>query len=171
MSDGSGEAPLDTWRVARGSTLWALPSVAIGVLALVYLTMSLVGALLDGDRGAVVALSAFGAFAGMVGRRFVLPFTSRVEVRREGLTVVDIVRRRRIPWVDVARIEIDQVDFPTFRGRGPCVMLVLIGGRRIRLWATEQTGWGHSRRDDTLHELADDLRRLRREYGEPTVQN
>lgn len=92
---------------------------------------------------------------------------SRLEFRQEGLTLVTFGRRQEIPWSDVSRVDIDDVEFPKWRGRGPCLVLVFPDGRRKRLWMTEQWQWGYDRRLEALQQMAEQFRSIRREIGTP----
>lgn len=154
---------LETWRPERERWWWAVPFVAVLGVWITGIGRALIGAVQDGDLFAVGLWSAMCLFgAALVLQGPIRYRTSGLEIHREGLTVVSFGRRRRIPWDELARVEIEDVDFPTLRGRGPCLVLVLTDRRSVRLWVTEQSKWRYDDRVAALEERADQLRAIRR---------
>lgn len=163
-SSGGFDSPaIETWRCDVGSIWWAVPSAVFMTAWIGGLVVFLGMALLEQNWGGAAFAAALIAFGSFSARSGVRQFTSWVELHPEGLSVVNFFRAEQIRWADVAGVEIDDVEFPNLRGRGPCLRLRLSNRRRVPLWATEQLGWGYLRRSDNLDMLAAKLRRLRTE--------
>lgn len=161
---GVERVPIETWRPEREGWWWAIPFVVVLGAWFTGVGRALIGAVQDGelfDIGLWSAMFLFGVALVLLGP--VRHRTSGLEIRRDGLTVASFGRRRRIPWAELARVEIEDIDFPSFRGRGPCVVLVLTDRRRVHLWVTEQSKWRYDDRVAALQERADQLRAIRRE--------
>ncbi len=141
-----------------------MPFVAVLAAWFISVGRALIGAVQHGDLFAVGLWSAMCLFgAALVLHGPVRYRTSGLEIRRDGLTIVSFGHHRRIPWNELARVETEDIDFPTFRGRGPCVVLVLTDRRSVRLWVTQQSKWRYDDRVTALEMRADRLRAIRRE--------
>lgn len=159
------EDPLiDTWRPEPESWVLAVPFVAIAAAWFVFVGVGVIRAVQDRDLVGVClwTLMCLGGLA--ILWEPIRYRTSRLEIRRAGLTVISLGRCRRVEWSDLARIEVDDVDFPRLRGRGPCLVLVLTDRRRVRVWVTEQSGWRYDDRAAALEDRADQLRAIRRKH-------
>ncbi len=154
------DTPIETWAPGRTEWWWTIPVVAFFSVWLTFIGGMLIEALRDGDlpaAGLAFAACVFGIAVAVQPFRY---SSSRLEIRQDGLTVVSLGRRRRIPWSDVARVEVDDVD--SLRSSGPYVVLVLTDRRRVRLLATQQSAWRYDDRADAVRQRAEQLRAIRR---------
>jgi hypothetical protein len=168
MSDTVDDTLIDTWRPRRWSWLVLVPTAVFVGAWLITSGSWLYRSVREGDSiGSVVFALVFlaGLWCLVLSVRYQ---TSRLEIRRNGLVVSSLGRRRDVPWTNLARVEVDDVEVTTLRGRGPCVVLVLVGGRRVRLWVTEQSRWSYERRQDAVQQQAELLRSIRRDCQGPT---
>jgi hypothetical protein len=159
----SKEWPIETWRPELGFWPWTITVLTLLGVWFAWVTWALVETVQGGDlfmAGVFAAMWLGGLAIFIDSARY---RTSRLEIRRDGLTVVSLGHRRRIAWTQLARVEVEDIDFPSLRGRGPCVVLVLTDRRRVRLRVTEQWKWGYDKRVAALEQHADRLRAIRRE--------
>jgi hypothetical protein len=164
MPSHDEQPPVETWWPKRDRWWWAIPAVIFWAVWFSFVGGALIDAVRDDDLGAAGLLGIMCLFAVVIVAQPFRYYTSRLEIREDGLTVVSLGRRRCIPWSNIARVETDYFDFVFVRRRGPCVVLVLTDRRRVRLLVTEQFAWRYDERSEAVERRAEQLRSIRRKY-------
>lgn len=137
-------------------------SAGLVVFMAVVVTTSILG---QDAVGAVGGLAGF-AICGVLCWQALRTAVVRTDLTEAGVTTSVGMWRRTIPWSQIARTEVDDVVFPRFSSHGPCLLLVLTSRKRVRLWATERWSGTSDDRFDHLNRQAEQLRQIRREFGQ-----
>ncbi len=172
MAEVRDDDVIATWPAQRWKALDTVAGVAILavlVLLLLFTAALLMRAVLNADWPAALVTAVF---VGALGWSVVIGVRSqaaKAELRMSGIVVRTFFRQRRISWPEIVRTEVEpNIDFPTLQRRGPMIILHLVGGSSVRLWATESWKFGADRRMDELNRQAEMIRTAHRAFDERT---